>query len=85
MSKLILVVAVLTFALVWSPRLRGIIFHLHVRRFALIFVTVAILSGLGLSGYYAWKYWWPHYMSLPTVQWHDTTIQEDKNPVTPGT
>jgi hypothetical protein len=71
--------------LVISKRIRSIIFHLHVRRFVLIFSILSFLALLGLGGYLAWKFWWPLFMAKPTVEWQDTTVEIDMNPVTPGT
>lgn len=84
MARIILIAIVVVAALVMSRKLRGIVFHMRVRRFLFIFTTVCFLALLGASGYYAWKYWWPIYMKQPTVEWTDTTIEHDSNPETPG-
>lgn len=84
MAKIVLILLALVGVLVVSRRIRSIVFHVRVRQFVIIFFVVCIVLILGGLGYLAWKYWWPMYMRLPTVEWTDTTLERDRNPVTPG-
>ena len=85
MARIVLIAVGIIVLLVVSRRVRRVVFHIHVRRFILIFTIVALLVVLGVGGYFAWKYWWPLYMAKPTSEWHDTTLELDANPETPGT
>lgn len=85
MARLVLFAVGIVVLLVLSRRVRAVVFHLHVRRFVLIFVTVTLIAAASVGGYFLWKYWWPIFMAKPTVQWSDTTIELDEHPETPGT
>lgn len=84
MSLPALLVALLVFALIVSSRVRAVFFHPRVFRFLFIVAFVVFLVLIGGVGYTAWKYWWPLYMQTPVVEWEDTTLEHEKNPVTPG-
>jgi len=82
----ILVLAIVAFVvvLVVSKRIRSVLFHVQVRQFLFIVGCVTILLIIAGAGYAAWKYWWPLYMEIPVVEWNDSTLEKDSNPVTPG-
>ena len=84
MSLPALLVALLVFALIVSARVRAVFFHPRVRHFLLIVFFIVMLVLMGVLGFAAWKYWWPLYMQIPVVEWEDTTLEHEKNPVTPG-
>ncbi len=71
--------------LLFSRRLLPVVFHVHVRHFLLITCVVSVVVIIGLSAFLLWKYWWPIYMATPVVEYRDETLEEDKNPYTPGT
>lgn len=71
--------------LLLSRRLRPLIFHVHVRHFFLIVCIVSIVVMMGIVAVLLWKYWWPIYMATPVVEYRDETVEEEKNPYTPGT
>lgn len=56
-----------------------------IAHFILIVIVVSILACIGVGSYFLWKYWWPIYMALPTVEYRDETIEQDNSPITPGT
>ena len=85
MPELDLLALVILAVLIFSPRIRRIVFHVHVRRFVSIVLFVSLLALIGILGYVTWKYWWPMYMARPTVEYRDETLEQDMNPVTPGT
>ncbi len=85
MAKLVLMAIGILAVLVFSKRIRRIVFHIRVRRFFLTVLIVTFLAILGLALYLAYKYWWPKYMAIPTVIIYDETVEEDLTPVTPGT
>ncbi len=85
MPKLVLFALGILAVLIFSRRIRSIVFHVHVRRFLFIVTLVSILALIGIAGYLAWKYWWPMYMAKPTVEYYDETIEQEMNPETPGT
>lgn len=84
MAKLVLVVVIVLGVLVISRPLRAIVFHVRVRQFVTIFIVTLVLFLMAGLGYAAWKYWWPMYMKQPTMQWTDTTLEQDAEPETPG-
>lgn len=85
MPKLVLFALGILAVLVFSRRVRGIVFHVHVRRFVLIFFTMTFITVLGVAAYFLYKFWWPRYMAKPTVEVYDETIDQEINPETPGT
>lgn len=85
MPKFVLFALGILALLIFSRRVRGIVFHIHVRRFLFIVTLVSILALIGIAGYLAWKYWWPMYLAKPTVEYYDETIEQELNPETPGT
>lgn len=85
MPKLVLFALGILALLILSRRVRGIVFHVHVRRFFTIVAFVTAFAAIGVLGYLLWKYWWPIYMAKPTVEYYDYTIEQDLNPETPGT
>lgn len=85
MPKIILVLVIGVIVLALSKNVRRFVFHVHVRRFLLIFSTLTFIALCIIGGYFAWKYWWPLFMAKPTVEWHDVTLEQEQNPDTPGT
>ena len=85
MPQLVLLALLIFAVLVFSRRIRRIIFHVHVRNFFVILTFVTIIALCATVGYMLWKYWWPIYMAKPTVLYEDATLEQDMNPVTPGT
>lgn len=85
MPKLVLFALGILVLLVFSRRLRGVLFHIRVRRFALIFFTITLITVVGVVFYFLYKFWWPRYMAKPTVEVYDETIDQEINPETPGT
>lgn len=85
MPKFVLFALGILVVLIFSRRIRSIVFHVHVRRFLFIVTLVSILALIGVAGYLAWKYWWPMYMAKPTVEYYDETIEQEMSPETPGT
>jgi|GEM_PF-1956823 len=85
MPKLVLFALGILALLIFSRRIRGIVFHVHVRRFLTIVIMVTVFAILVGAGYLLWKYWWPKYMAKPTVEYYDETIEQEMNPETPGT
>lgn len=83
-QKIILVAIAITLLLTFNRCLRSAVLHPHVTRFFLIVLCMTFLAVLVIAGYFGWKYWWPVYMAQPRVEWHDTTLEQELNPVTPG-
>ena len=84
MRILILAAVGFVISIILFRRVRAVVFHVKVRQFLKAFLFVLLTVAVGGTLYAAWKYWWPIYMKTPTVEWTDTTLEQDENPVTPG-
>jgi hypothetical protein len=82
--QFVLIVAVIVILLVVSRRVRSFVFHPILLRTIITFIVTAFVALiLGIVGYFGWQ-WWEEQQSRPTLQWSDTTVWQNPNPVTPG-
>lgn len=83
MQQALFIVALLGFALLFSP-VRRVLLHASVRRFLRIVVmTTCIFLFFGLLSFVGWYWWTVVRPAVPRTGWTDTTIEEEVNPATP--
>ncbi len=84
MPQLLLVVIILTFALCMSRKLRAVLLHRNVLHFLrTAFLTGLVLLILAAIGIAAWYWWTVIRLQEQGTHWQDTTIEQDRHPVTP--
>ena len=57
----------------------------RILRFLFYFIgTLLACIAIALAGWLLWQ-WWLREQARPTMQWKDTTLEQDMQPYTPGT